>query len=103
MTGEEVLTGDTEVIQERIYDHVIEVGKSKGMEWKVSQNMPVYACGNGVDSANARCVFALCGNCYKIRNTRIRNAGRKRSRGVVPMKGNCCNHRAMHTLPNVSG
>ncbi len=36
-------------IQERIDAHLVEVGKSKGMEWKVSENMPVYACGNGVD------------------------------------------------------
>jgi hypothetical protein len=97
-TEEEELTGDAVAIQERIDAHLVEVGKSKGMEWKVSENMPVYACGNGVDSANAMCVFALCGNCYKIPNTRIRNAGRKRSRAVVPTKGNCCNHQDMHTL-----
>ncbi len=85
--------------QGEVANVLVEVSKNaKGMEWKVSENMPVYACGSGVDSANAMCVFALCGNCYKIPNTRIRNAGGKRSRAVMPTKGNCCNHQDMHTL-----
>jgi hypothetical protein len=76
---------------------LVDVGKNEGMEWKVSERMPVHICGKAADSSNAECVFGLCGNCFVQPNTR-QYAGRKRTRGVACVKDTGCNHKDMNTL-----
>ncbi len=76
----------------------VEGGENEGMEWKVSENMPIYLCGKAADSTNEECVFALCGNCYIPPTVHKRGGGRKRKRGVIPVRKDCCNHDDMGTL-----
>jgi hypothetical protein len=98
-TAQEVeATEDSTVNTKEPANILIEHNENEGMEWKVSEVMPVHMCGKSANSSEyEECEFALCADCYVPPNARG-NRGRKRVRSGAESVTCDCNHQDMNTL-----